>query len=43
MLESTPGAPYDVTVSSLLGVEGNMRLRFVLPLLPFVSWFVLLD
>ncbi|KAL7415490.1 glutamate-cysteine ligase catalytic subunit [Mrakia frigida] len=27
MLESTPGAPYDVSIGSLLSVEANMRLR----------------
>jgi len=27
MLESTPGQPYEATVSSLLSVEGNMRSR----------------
>ena len=31
MLESTPGAPYDVSIKSLLSVEPNMRLRYALP------------
>lgn len=29
MLESTPGAPYRAALKDLLGVEANMRWRYV--------------